>query len=335
MTNRAVGIVTLAALAALATPTLAGDWNNGDGSLKDVRSRAAVAVPAPMPIPENNLGWYLRGDVGIGRGNRDITESGMQYGHNGITGNGSVDQMLGTPNSPFGTSSSWFNNDGKTLLNFGAGLGYHWTKNFRTDVTLDRRGNDHYTGRGSYAYDTRNRTTTTTVVGGVPTVTVVDAYHLSRGTSTDDTQLKSGTMLLNGYYDVGKFYGFTPYIGAGVGLAVLTAHRQHNTSETACSYVQPVLATDPTSATQCPANNYAPSVSSSASTKINQLSFAAMANLGVSYALTANTAIDVNYRYLFINGQDISATINGHNSKVTLGDIGEHQLRAGMRWDIN
>ena len=62
---------------------------------------------------------------------------------------------------------------------------------------------------------------------------------------------------------------------------------------------------------------------------------ARQSSLGVSYALTANTAIDVNYRYLFINGTDISATINGHNSKVTLGDIGEHQLRAGMRWDIN
>jgi opacity protein-like surface antigen len=325
--------VSFVALSALSIPASAGDWNNGDGSLKESRGRAAVAVPAPMPIPESiGLGWYMRGDVGIGRGNsNEISESGMKYGHNGVNANGSVDQMLGLQTSPFGTSPSWFSNDGKTLLNYGFGIGYHWSKHFRTDVTLDRRNTDQYTGRGSYAYDTRTRTTTN--VGGV--VTTTDTFKLTNGTTSDDTQLKSGALLLNGYYDVGTRHGFTPYIGAGVGLALLTANRQHGTTEASCAYTPPVLATDPDARSQCPAANYATSLKTGASTSTNMLSLAAMATVGVNYALTQNTSIDMNYRYLFINGQDISATINGHNSKVTLGDIGDHQLRAGLRWDIN
>jgi opacity protein-like surface antigen len=313
----AVGVVALTALSA---PANAGDWNNGDGSLKESRGRAAVAVPAPMPIPENiGLGWYMRGDVGVGYGgSRDISESGSRYGvANGVNGAGDTIAMT-SPLSAFGSSPSWFNNDDKTLLNYGAGIGYHWTKNFRTDVTMDRRGTDFYSGKGNYQYSY-----STTPLAGVPKLTTV------RGSVNDDTQVKSGTLLLNGYYDVGTHRGFTPYIGAGMGLALLSMHRQSTVSEqSACSTVPACTAT--------PLVFGAPVVNGAGVTK-NELSFAAMMTAGVSYSLTQNTAIDVNYRYMFINGQSTSLAVPGGygNSKVTLGDIGEHQLRAGMRWDIN
>jgi opacity protein-like surface antigen len=314
----AASVVALAAVTGSAAPALAGDWNNGDGSLKDPRGRAAVAVPAPMPIPETvGIGWYIRGDVGIGRaGSKEISESGSSYGHNGVNSAGNIDQMIAPgATSPFGSSPSWFNNDGKTLFNYGVGVGYHWSKNFRTDVTLDRRYTDMYSGKGNYAY---TYTTTGPTVGGVPGALI--STTSVRGTLSDDTQVKSGTMLLNGYYDVGSRHGFTPYIGAGVGLAMLNTSRQVVNSE---------------SATICPAVcGVAPATvtsTNSASSNAKTLSFAGMATVGVAYSLTQNTAIDVNYRYLFINGQDITAG----NSKVTLGDIGEHQLRAGLRWDIN
>jgi opacity protein-like surface antigen len=312
--NLAVSVV---ALAAVTTPAAAGDWNNGDGSLKDQRGRSAVAVPAPMPIPEaNGLGWYIRGDVGIGRaGSKDISEHGMSFGRAASTDAAlNVTKMdVPGPLSPFGSSPSWFNNDGKTLLNFGAGIGYHWSKSFRTDVTLDRRDTDKYTGSGTYSYTT----TTRDPLGAVLSTTS------STGRVSDDTTLKSGALLLNGYYDVGTKHGFTPYIGAGVGLALLTAKREVSASQTDTCVV----------VVGC--GGGIASASSSGSASVNALSFAAMATVGVSYALTQNTAIDVNYRYMFINGTDVSTTVYGQNSKITLGDIGEHQLRAGLRWDIN
>jgi opacity protein-like surface antigen len=326
-----VSVVALAAAASTLSTgkALAGDWNNGDGSLKDVRGRAAVAVPAPMPIPDSvGTGWYIRGDIGIGRrGSNDVSEEGMKFGHQGLSpSQTSSDTMIpwagtSTHTSPFGSAPSWFNNDNKTIFNYGAGVGYHWTKNFRTDVTMDRRNSDKYRGRGTYAYEYQTTST------AVPTPAFTPYNTRVMGTVVDDTELKSGTMLLNGYYDIGTYRGFTPYVGGGLGMALLSVNRHTATQEQFCSY-DPATPTPPVA---CPPANYQSGSHSAASGKTTMLAFAAMATAGVSYSLTQNTAIDMNYRYLFINGTDVTAG----NSKLHLGDIGEHQLRTGLRWDIN
>jgi opacity protein-like surface antigen len=324
-----VSVVALAAAASLVSggEAIAGDWNNGDGSLKDVRGRPAVAVPAPMPIPESaGTGWYMRGDLGVGRrGGKDVSESGLKFGRQGLSADQTtVDTMVpwaGYSNhtAPFGSQPSWFNNDNKTIFNYGGGVGYHWTKTFRMDVTLDRRNPDKYTGRGTYAYEYQ----TTTV--GAPCAGACNTRVM--GTVVDDTTLKSGTLLLNGYYDVGTYRGFTPYIGGGLGMALLSVNRHLETSEQSCSY-DPAAPTPPT---PCLPSQFKGGTSTMASGKTSQLAFAASATAGVSYALTQNTALDVNYRYLFINGTDVNAGA----SKLHIGDIGEHQLRTGIRWDIN
>jgi opacity protein-like surface antigen len=324
----AVSVVALTAAAVSLLPgeAMAGDWNNGDGSLKDVRGRPAVAVPAPMPIPESaGTGWYMRGDVGIGRrGSNDVSESGMKFGQQGPDASRTVvDTMVpwagvSSHVAPFGSAPSWFNNDNKTIFNYGGGVGYHWTKSFRTDVTLDRRNPDNYHGRGSYAYEYQ---TNTTPVVTQPTNTRV------MGTIVDEAAVKSGALLLNGYYDIGTYRGFTPYVGGGLGMALLSVNRHGSSAEQYCSYnaaaVSPAVA--------CPPSNYAALSHGTASGRTSQLAFAASATAGVSYSLTSNTALDVNYRYLFINGTDVTAG----NSKLHIGDIGEHQLRTGLRWDIN
>jgi opacity protein-like surface antigen len=327
--NVAVSVVALVA-AATALPggrALAADWNNGDGSLKDVRGRPAAAVPAPMPIPDSvGTGWYIRGDIGAGRrGSKDVSESGMQFGQSGPNGQGGTDTMIpwaGYSNhtSPFGSSPSWFNNDNKTIFNYGGGVGYHWTKNFRTDVTLDRRNPDKYVGRGTYAY--QYQTASNNPAPGCKTcITNTEVM----GTVVDDTTIKSGALLLNGYYDIGTYRGFTPYIGGGLGVALLSVNRHVAVSEIGCQY-------DPAVPGQCAsAADFNLSRGGSASGKTSQVAFAAAATAGISYSLTQNTALDVNYKYLFINGTDVTAG----GSKVHIGDIGEHQLRTGLRWDIN
>jgi opacity protein-like surface antigen len=133
---------------------------------------------------------------------------------------------------------------------------------------------------------------------------------------------------LNGYYDIGTYRGFTPYVGGGLGMALLSVNRHSATNEQFCSYDP---ATTPLSAACLPADYRPLRSNGTASGKTTMLAFAAMATAGISYSLTQNTAIDMNYRYLFINGTDVTAG----NSKLQLGDIGEHQLRTGLRWDIN
>ena len=62
------------------------------------------------------------------------------------------------------------------------------------------------------------------------------------------------------------------------------------------------------------------------------LAWALMA--GATYNITSSTMLDINYRYLNIGST--SANLNGGAvaSKLSIGEIGEHQLRAGLRWDI-
>ena len=70
----------LIGMALMHSPAIAGDWNNGAGSLKD-RGGAAVPVPAPVASYDGPSGWYMRLDVGLGReSNRGANESGLVYG---------------------------------------------------------------------------------------------------------------------------------------------------------------------------------------------------------------------------------------------------------------
>jgi len=64
---------------------------------------------------------------------------------------------------------------------------------------------------------------------------------------------------------------------------------------------------------------------------------------GVSYNIAANTKLDLNYRYLYVGGYDVNMNINrtqgvdttSTSSTLKIGDQHEHQIRAGLRWDIN
>lgn len=68
-----------------------------------------------------------------------------------------------------------------------------------------------------------------------------------------------------------------------------------------------------------------------------QYTYSLAANLtaGVSYKVSDVTSLDFNYRYLYVGGSDMSASINGYNSKIDVEDQHEHYLRAGLRFDIN
>lgn len=110
---------------------------------------------APEFVPvEIGSGWYLRGDISYNAGKPayDLAIAGVSH-----------DRFGG-----------------------GGGFGYHFTDNFRADLTVN------YLGKDEFSYSTPANT-----AGG---------SH------------SAWSSLLSGYYDVATIVGITPYVGAGVGL---------------------------------------------------------------------------------------------------------------------
>jgi opacity protein-like surface antigen len=57
--------------------------------------------------------------------------------------------------------------------------------------------------------------------------------------------------------------------------------------------------------------------------------------VGFTYDLGHSTLLDVNYRFLHIGGSDISLGYEGLRSSVSFDAQNEHQLRAGLRFNID
>ena len=291
--------LTIGALAtgliASAPATADGWW--GRGSVKD--RRAAVPVPAPAPIPDYAARWYLRGDFGVGFSVPDASEDGLRYGYN---------LYYWDSSKPFSTPGSWLDDDTVSILNYGGGIGYYWTPNFRTDLTLEGRSHQKLKIRGSYAYPEEELNGSNwQETGGIVA-----------GETQDAAKLSSGLLLFNAYFDLNHAGALRPYIGAGVGLAVNKLERVFSNDEILC-----------TAGPSCSLQG-----SARAKGSTHNVTFAAALMAGVSYSITPVTMLDLNYRYLYISGSDIDLNINGVKSNFSTGDIHEHQVRVGLRWNI-
>ncbi|WP_176037974.1 outer membrane protein [Brucella tritici] len=137
------------------------------------------------------------------------------------------------------------------------GIGYQFTDNLRGDVTL---------GYSKQSFDDL------------------------------DVDVRSWDMMANAYVDLGNYYGFTPYLGAGLGFAnvrysIDTASGEYKTDD-----------------------DY-------------RLAWALMAGVGIDVA--SNIKLDIGYRYGVVEGADIASAAG-----ITLSDkdIQSHQLRAGVRF---
>ena len=310
----AVVAIAIAAIAGLDEAANAADWSNGAGSIKDY-GHAGVPVPAPIPVPDYAGKWYFRLDAGIGFVSEpSISERGLVFGTTdspGITGP-----------TPFGSSPSWFSLDYETSVTWGIGAGYYLAPRLRTDITADVRSQQAVKGAGSYSYVMHGWQGGPLPVYG-PVLDGAGNPIQILGSVTDNTMHRSGTLLFNLYYDLFKHGAFTPYVGAGLGIAFHEFERTHRNSASACDQNL-----DPT----CAAPILLTSTNVADKSHAASLAWALMA--GATYNITSSTMLDINYRYLNIGST--SANLNGGAvaSKLSIGEIGEHQLRAGLRWDI-
>jgi opacity protein-like surface antigen len=128
---------------------------------------------------------------------------------------------------------------------------------------------------------------------------------------TDKTKFASTILLVNGYYDIRTGTPFSPYIGGGVGFTV-----DQLTQEIA-GYDSGVLGAD------------------SVGSRSTQIKFAGAAMAGLTYDINTFVSIDVGYRFLYIGGSDVDSIIYSNSSKIEIGSVNEHQIRAGLRFYVN
>ncbi|WP_051469565.1 outer membrane protein [Chelativorans sp. J32] len=146
------------------------------------------------------------------------------------------------------------------------GFGYHFTDLLRADINLAYVSSDDYDD-GAISAEHR-------VWGG----------------------------MVNGYVDLGTFVGFTPYVGAGVGVLYSTYD---------ISGADPFL-TDAFNSID------------------SRYEFAYALNAGVNYQMTRNMSVDVGYQYLSSPG---TKYVDVDRGTIEEG-VDFHQVKVGLRYDL-
>jgi opacity protein-like surface antigen len=276
-----------------------GDYYAGAGSVKDY---GGTPVPAPIPLPTYDPVWYFRADLGFGLSDDPggASEKGMVFGERG------ANQY--SAEHTFGPDSGSIKSDYDQQAVGAIGVGFRWNERFRTDVT----------GEWFRAQKVRilDHSSAALMQNGalVPGGTVVSE-------TDDQTHIKGGVVMFNGYYDMASdWHGFTPYIGAGLGFAIAQIDRKNTNTE---------VVHDPNAGGSVDLHAKSSHVGNA-----NDVMLAAMATVGTSYRISDITELDFNYRYLYIDGVNAEVAVNGHTSSVETEGTSDHQLRAGVRFNI-
>lgn len=169
-------------------------------------------------------------------------------------------------------------------LAVGVGAGYEFNKWIRADLTADWRGTD-FSGK--------------TLCGGC----------VGTQFTQENAELSIFTGMANIYLQAGKFHGFTPYVGGGIGIAHLRLHEYvgHNPNGTSNTFRDK-----------------------------NKTNFAWNLTAGGSYDIWENLAVDANYRYL--NFGDVNSGVDPNGflpGNVAFDDLTAHEIRVGLRYYLN
>lgn len=119
--------------------------------------------------------------------------------------------------------------------------------------------------------------------------------------------ITSYTLMVNGYKDLGNFGGFTPYLGAGIGIAY--------------NVVDDVSFTDnPALVNQIHGDK--------------DIAFAWALMAGVGYQLSHSTVLDLGYRYIDMGKATSERSDTGGfvNPRVNIDDLDAHEFKVGLRY---
>jgi opacity protein-like surface antigen len=318
-------VAALAGIAMASTPSLAADLFG---------TAPPMTFPASeSPTAEVGSNWYLRGDVGT-----------------------SLDSV---PTLSFTSASVPPPGNAATPLSASSGasqLGH----NFLADIGVGYRFNNYI--RGDVTYEYRSGP------GGSGSSTVVCPYALTGLTEQDpdangiyredgylynttntcsgvvNLQQHNNMVLANGYFDMGTYWGITPYIGAGAGMNVQTTSGTLGYYENANGQVYNANLTPTGTYPQIWVNqagspiNPQPQIAFTtqnwnrtiSSTKYS-LAIAFMAGIGIQ--VTPSATLDIGYRYLNTGASTVYVSSPAaaflKNSNVS------QEIRVGLRYMVD
>lgn len=275
-----------------------------------------VNPPARMEPVEFGTGWYIRGDL-----------SGAYQSQPSLTPDFTSD--------PTAHSLNW----GGEI-----GGGYQFNRWFRLDGTFTYYGKQQVKGSGSSvlcpdALDpVFSDDTDTTIIGVTP--------GNNQCTPKQSASLQKSLFLVNGYVDLGTWGGVTPYVGAGVGAAYITAQQNVNfyndsdgspyraTLTLPNNFPLPLVYYNQTTGLPMnPQPHYNMGAQNWDYSRTSQkwnFAFALMA--GVSYNVTDHIILDLGYRYVNFGSFSGLSSLSGElfNKQVTTQEI-----RLGLRYQID
>lgn len=191
-------------------------------------------------------------------------------------------------------SFGWYDEGGfSSAPIFGGGIGYQFNDNLRGDITVEWRGKSDF-----YA---------------------LDWVDNGAGVRTNEYTGKKSELVFmaNGYYDIGDFYGITPYVGAGIGASYNTISHFRDVN---------IIA---------PGGAYADDESEW------NLAWALHAGLGIQ--ATERMTIDLGYSFISLGDATTGRLRNdvppnfpsGDNDGIQFNDIYSHDFKLGVRYSLN
>lgn len=274
---------------ALAVGAGLGFGSAGDASAVDLPP--APTLPSVGASSEDFSGWYLRGDLGAALEAAPALKA---------VGDPTALQVPGDLLSPHATSS--FHDT--TLSPSGtidAGVGYVLNPWFRMDGTLEYRFGGRL--RSSLAI-----ADPLALAGAGP---VTAAGHLSAG-------LSSIVALVNGYVDLGNYWGVTPFLGAGVGVAdnALSGVSDQGLAVSAAGPPVPI---------------------GGVFTNASRTNFAWALTAGFDFDIGPNLKLEASYRYLnlgsiALGGLHCATGCGGAVAATSHGALVSSDLRIGLIW---
>lgn len=203
---------------------------------------------------------------------------------------GDIGYKLNTPyrDVQFGPSPIFSQEENILPVNGSVGFGYRFTDYLRMEANLGLMTSN--SSRLNYLTD-----------DGMGTV--VSAVGLT-------TENRMWTGMVHAYADLGTFAGFTPYVGAGIGLA--NNLRKFRATE---NFVDPVF------------------VDIDFRDNKDQYELAYALGAGVNYQVTKNWSVDLGYEY-FISPNAQQITITSPTTYAINTGLDYHQVKLGVRYSL-
>ena len=258
---------------------------------------------------EYGSGWYLRGDIGYNFGG---------------------EQKTGADFIP--AIGEYLIYDYSDAISLRAGFGYQLNPHFRLEASIANKLDSEFRNTLAASYGGNRTIEMDDGLGGTVTETVyfddtgtVTGTDLGlytnptaptiNGTQRIDASYNSQTFLVNGYFDLPKMGRFTPYVGAGGGLARISY------SETRVQNCVPgdgevcnagdLIGTDYTSTFWSPAYSV---------------------SAGTAYQINERLSLDLGYSFLSVDdGPELNYD---DGTAIDVDGYTVHQLTAGLRYQI-